>query len=163
MQNPNPLRGLFLPSSALLMPWKGPKGFPPSLTVGGAEAILVGVICRCHLDGGRGGEHQDVCAGGVLGGVELGRLQVQCRAAPEHRAHRHCICGDRHQGTGVTAWPPNTGAGSFADPTCSANSQTQLKGLIFKRLHCSKSLTLRSPAPPLLSFCCPLIKYLLVK
>lgn len=83
-----------------------PQGIPPSLTVGGAEAILVGVVCRCHLDGGRGGEHQDVCAGGVLGGVELGRLQVQRRAAPEHRAHRHCVCGNTHHGTGVTASPP---------------------------------------------------------
>lgn len=85
-----------------------PRDFP-SLTVGGAEAILVGVICRCHLDGGRGGEHQDVCAGGVLGGVELGRLQVQSRAAPEHRAHGHRVWGDTN-GTGGHCMAPQTPA-----------------------------------------------------
>lgn len=89
-----------------------PQGICPSLTVGGAEAILVGVICRCHLDGGRGGEHQDVCAGGVLGGVELGRLQVQRRAAPEHRAHRHRVCGDSTRAQGSLQHLPDTCPGT---------------------------------------------------
>lgn len=36
------------------------------------------------LHHGRGGEHQDVCAGRVLRGAQLRRLHVERRAAAEH-------------------------------------------------------------------------------
>lgn len=45
------------------------------------------------MHGCRGGEHQDVGAGRVLGRVQLGRLHVQSGAAPEHRASGHGVFG----------------------------------------------------------------------
>lgn len=50
------------------------------LTSGGVEnvdvSVDVGVAGAGHLDKGRRGEDQDVGAGGVLWGVQLGRLHV---------------------------------------------------------------------------------------
>lgn len=57
-------------------------------TSGGVEnvdvGVDVGVIGAGHLDEGRSGEDQDVGAGGVLWGAQLGRLHVQGGAAAEH-------------------------------------------------------------------------------
>lgn len=65
------------------------------LTSGGVEnvdvSVDVGVAGAGHLNKGRGGEDQDVGAGGVLRGVQLGRLHVQRGAAAKHRACGHGI------------------------------------------------------------------------
>lgn len=65
------------------------------LTGGGVEdvdvGVDVGVIGAGHLDEGRGGEDQDVGAGRVLRGAQLGRLHVEGGAAAEHRACRHGV------------------------------------------------------------------------
>lgn len=53
--------------------------------------VDVGVIGASHLDKGGRGEDQDVGAGGVLWGVQLGRLHVQGGAAAKHRACRHRV------------------------------------------------------------------------
>lgn len=46
--------------------------------------VDVGVAGAGHLDKGRGGENQYVGTGGVLRGVELRCLHVQCGAATKH-------------------------------------------------------------------------------
>lgn len=65
--------------------------------VEGQVQVLSGVSGRCHLHGCRGGEHQDVGAGRVLGRVQLRRLHVQSGAAPEHGARGHRICARQIQ------------------------------------------------------------------
>lgn len=65
------------------------------LTCGGVEnvnvGVDVGVIGAADLDRGRGGKDQDVGAGGVLWGAQLGRLHVQGGAAAKHGACRHRV------------------------------------------------------------------------
>lgn len=65
------------------------------LTISRAESILIGVICWCYLDSSRGWENQDVCAGGILWGVQLRWLQIQRGAPAEHWAHSDSICQNR--------------------------------------------------------------------
>ena len=65
------------------------------LTSGGVEnvnvGVDVGVIGAGHLDEGGCGEDQDVGAGCILRGAQLGRLHVQGGAAAEHGARRHRV------------------------------------------------------------------------
>lgn len=58
-------------------------------------SVNVGVAGAGHLDKGRCGKDQDVGAGGVLWGVQLGRLHVQRGAATKHWTCRHRIWRDR--------------------------------------------------------------------
>lgn len=71
------------------------------LTIRGAESVLVGVVCWCHLDRSGGREHQDVGAGGVLGGVELRWLQVERSAPAKHRPHSDSVFQNRGNGRDV--------------------------------------------------------------
>lgn len=58
------------------------------LTSGGVEnvnvGVDVGVIGAGHLDKGGSGEDQDVGAGGILRGAQLGCLHVQGGAAAKY-------------------------------------------------------------------------------